>query len=115
MDEASLQGNQPIADATAVVLAGGKSSRMGRPKALLLFDNEPLIAHIVGALQHGFGEVVVVAAPGQELPSLPVKLVRDAVPFQGPVGGFYYWIIADGSEFSFVTSCDGRCLGPELV
>src|SRR5881227_1142394 len=83
MDEASLQGNQPIADATAVVLAGGKSSRMGRPKALLLFDNEPLIAHIVGALKHGFGEVVVVAAPEQELPSLPVKLVRDEVPYQG--------------------------------
>src|SRR5207245_9797115 len=68
MDEPNLQGNQPIADATAVVLAGGKSSGMGKPKALLLFDNEPLIAHIVGALKHGFGEVVVGAAPGQELP-----------------------------------------------
>ena len=115
MDEPSLQGNQAIADATAVVLAGGKSSRMGRPKALLLFDNEPLIAHIVGALQHGFGEVVVVAAPGQELPSLPVKLVRDEVPYQGPVGGIYYGLKAAGSEFSFVTSCDAAFLSPPLI
>jgi len=115
MDEPNLQGNQPIADATAVVLAGGKSSRMGKPKALLLFDNEPLIAHIVGALKHGFGEVVVVAAPGQELPSLPVKLVRDEVPYQGPVGGIYYGLKAAGSEFSFVTSCDVAFLSPPLI
>src|SRR5882724_6733293 len=102
MDAASSPGDRLAADATAVVLAGGKSSRMGKPKALLLFDNEPLIAHIVGALKHGFGEVVVVAAPGQELPSMPVKLVRGEVPYQGPVGGIYYGLKAADSEFSFV-------------
>ena len=78
------------AAATAVVLAGGKSSRMGRPKALLLFDGEPLIVHIVRALKHMFAEIVVVAAPEQELPDLPVTLVRDEVAYQGPVGGIYY-------------------------
>ena len=43
----NLPGDQPIPDATAVVLAGGKSSRMGRPKSLLLFDGKPLIVHLV--------------------------------------------------------------------
>ena len=52
----------------AVVLAGGKSSRMGSSKALLPFDNEPLIVHIVRALNRIFAETVVVAAPGQEMP-----------------------------------------------
>ena len=45
-------------DATAVVLAGGKSSRMGRPKALLLFDGEPLIVHLARALERMLAETV---------------------------------------------------------
>ena len=49
--ESNRQGVPSLADATAVVLTGGKSSRMGRPKSLLLFDGEPLIVHIVRALK----------------------------------------------------------------
>lgn len=93
-------------NASAVILAGGKSSRMGRPKALLPFDNEPLIVHILRALRVMFADVVVVAAPEQELPTLPATVVRDDVPFQGPVGGIYYGLKAAGGDFSFVTSCD---------
>ena len=115
MDEPSLQGNQPIADATAVVLAGGKSSRMGRPKALLLFDNELLIAHIVRALKRMFAETVIVAAPEQELPELPAILVRDEVAYQGPVGGIYYGLKAASGNFCFVTSCDVPFFNPALI
>jgi molybdopterin-guanine dinucleotide biosynthesis protein A len=79
---------------TAIVLAGGRSSRMGRPKAMLAFDNEPLIVHIVATLQRLFPEVVVVAAPGQDLPGMPVTLVRDDVAYQGPVGGICYGLRA---------------------
>ena len=57
---------------------------MGTPKALLLFDGTPLIVHIVATLRRLFAEVVVVAAPGQDLPSMPVTLVRDEVAYQGP-------------------------------
>ena len=115
MDEASIQGNQPFAYATAVVLAGGKSSRMGRPKSLLLFDGEPLIAHIVRALKRMFAETVIVAAPEQELPDLPAILVRDEVAYQGPVGGIYYGLKAAGGNFCFVTSCDVPFLNPALI
>jgi molybdopterin-guanine dinucleotide biosynthesis protein A/molybdopterin converting factor small subunit len=115
MDEASIQGIQPFADATAVVLAGGKSSRMGRPKSLLLFDGEPLIAHIVRALKRMFAETVIVAAPEQELPDLPAILVRDEVAYQGPVGGIYYGLKAASGNFCFVTSCDVPFLNPALI
>src|ERR1700754_288048 len=98
--------HQPIPDTTAVVLAGGKSSRMGRPKSLLLFDGEPLIVHIVRALKRMFAETVIVAAPDQELPDLPATLVRDEVAYQGPVGGIYYGLKASRGKFCFVTSCD---------
>src|SRR5438445_5127928 len=104
-DETNLPAAQPIADATAVVLAGGKSSRMGRPKSLLLFAGEPLIVHIVRALQQMFAETVVVAAPEQDLPDLPARLARDEIPHQGPVGGLYYGLRAASGSVCFVTSC----------
>ena len=113
--ETNLRGAQPIADATAVVLAGGKSSRMGRPKSLLLFDGEPLIVHIVRALKQMFAETIVVAAPEQELPNLGAILVRDEVAYQGPVGGIHYGLKAASGEFCFVTSCDVPFLNLALI
>ncbi len=100
---------------SAVVLAGGKSSRMGRPKAMLPFGGEPLVVHVVRRLGLLFPDVVVVAAPGQELPELPVTLVRDDVAYQGPVGGIVYGLRECGSAAAYVTSCDVPFLSLALV
>jgi len=110
-----MDDHRTIADATAVVLTGGKSSRMGRPKALLPFDDEPLIAHVVRRLGRVFAETVVVAAPDQELPPLPVTLVRDEIAYQGPVSGIYHGLKASTKEVCFVTSCDAPFLNLALV
>lgn len=112
-----MRAMQPTVDvrASAVVLAGGKSSRMGTSKALLLFDNQPLIVHIVDTLTRLFAEVVVVASPGQEIPSMPVTLVRDDVAYQGPVGGLCYGLKAATEEICFVTACDSAFLSPALI
>jgi molybdenum cofactor guanylyltransferase len=110
-----MESHQPITNASAVILTGGKSSRMGRPKALLPFNGEPLIVHIVRALHQLFPDIVVVAAPEQELPQLPATLVRDEVPFQGPVGGIYYGLKAAFGEYCFVTSCDVAFLNFSLI
>jgi molybdopterin-guanine dinucleotide biosynthesis protein A/molybdopterin converting factor small subunit len=88
---------------------------MGRPKALLLFDGDPLILHIVRALQPLFVETVVVASADQELPPLPVTVVRDEVAYQGPVGGIYYGLKAASREVCFLTSCDAPFLNLSLV
>lgn len=100
---------------SAVILAGGKSSRMGRAKALLLFDGEPLIVHIVRALQSLFDNIVVVAAPDQELPELPVTLARDEIAYRGPVSGIYHGLSATRHEVSFVGSCDMPFLSLPLI
>ena len=102
-------------DFTAVILAGGKSSRMGRPKALLPFGNEPLIAHLVRRLEHKFTLVVVVASPEQELPPLAAKVVRDEIAYQGPVGGIYYGLKAAIGTGAFVTSCDAAFLNLPFI
>jgi len=110
-----MTGCPTLPDASAVVLAGGKSSRMGSSKAFLRFDDEPILVHIVRTLRRIFSEIIIVAAPEQELPSLPVAVVRDQVAHQGPVGGLCYGLKATGTSFSFVTSCDVAFLNPELI
>ena len=110
-----MESHRTITDASAVILVGGKSSRMGRPKALLPFDGEPLIVHVVRALKKMFAETVVVAAPDQELPSLPAVLVRDEVAYQGPVSGIYHGLKAATNDVGFVTSCDAPFLNLQLI
>ena len=107
----------PVGDvrASAIVLAGGRSSRMGTSKALLLFDNQPLVVHIVATLKRLFADVVVVASPTQEIPSMPITLVRDEVAYQGPVGGLCYGLKAATREICFVTACDSAFLSPQLI
>jgi molybdopterin-guanine dinucleotide biosynthesis protein A/molybdopterin converting factor small subunit len=101
--------------AAAVVLAGGRSSRMGQPKAMLRFAGEPLVSHLVRRLKTVFDGIVVVAAPGQELPAVPAKVVHDEVPYRGPVGGIYYGVTAAEATLSFVTSCDAPFLNLALI
>jgi molybdopterin-guanine dinucleotide biosynthesis protein A len=88
---------------------------MGQPKALLLFDGEPLLVHLVRMLQHLVTDIVVVAAPGQEIPSLPVTLIRDDVPHQGPAAGLYYGLHVAQHEACFVSACDTPFLHLPLI
>jgi molybdopterin-guanine dinucleotide biosynthesis protein A len=101
--------------AAAIVLAGGRSSRMGQPKALLPFSGETLIARVVRTLKASFGEIVVVAAADQELPDLPVTLVRDQTPYQGPVGGMCYGLRVVSGDPCFITSCDAPFLNLQII
>ena len=100
---------------SAVILAGGRSSRMGMPKAMLPFAGQPLIRHIVGKLQSLFTDIVVVASPGQALPAMPVTVVHDEVAYQGPVGAIRYGLQAVQAEWAFVTSCDSVFLSTALI
>jgi len=110
-----MDKEQTAVNASAVVLAGGKSSRMGQAKALLPFGHEPLISHIVGVLNRHFDDIVIVAAPQDEFPPLPARVARDEIPYQGPVGGIYYGLQAVRGEVCFVTSCDAPFLDLRLV
>ena len=59
----------------AVILCGGESKRMGRPKAWLTFGGERMLQRVVRLVANVVDDVAVVAAPGQELPSLPPSII----------------------------------------
>jgi molybdopterin-guanine dinucleotide biosynthesis protein A len=100
---------------SGIVLAGGESRRMGRPKALLPFAGEILIVRVLKRLSAVTDEQVVVVAPGQDLPDLPARLVRDPEPHRGPVAGLAVGLAAARAPRAFVTSCDSPFLSLDLV
>ena len=103
----------------AVVLCGGESSRMGRPKAWLPFGGEPLLVRVVGHIRAVAAPIVVVAAPGQDVPELPasIEVVRDEVSGRGPLQGMLAGLsaLAGRADVAFVSSTDAPFLRPELV
>jgi molybdopterin-guanine dinucleotide biosynthesis protein A len=109
----------PIPDLAAIVLCGGQSSRMGSPKAWLEFDGEPLLARVVRRIAEAAREIVVVAAPGQEIPFLPaeVLVVRDPVSGRGPLQGIAAGLDAlqGRATMAFVSSTDVPFIHPELI
>jgi molybdopterin-guanine dinucleotide biosynthesis protein A len=90
---------------------------MGRPKALLPFGPEALLTRVARACAEVCGEIVVVAAEGQELPALPegARVVRDGAPEQGPLEGLAAGLAAVRAPAAFCTSCDVPFLRPALV
>jgi len=102
-----------------IVLCGGKSSRMGAPKALLPFGPELMLQRVVRLLRQAVEPIVVVAAADQELPELPadVIVVRDRREYRGPLEGIAGGLAAlpPDCEAAYATGCDVPFLEPRFV
>ncbi len=107
-------------DLGAVILCGGQSRRMGRPKAWLPFGPEVLLQRSVRLVGRAVaGPIVVVAAPGQDLPELPgsVAIVRDPVADRGPLQGLAAGLAAlpDRVELAYASATDVPFLEPAWI
>lgn len=104
----------------AILLLGGRSTRMATAKADLNWQGEPLAAHIARVLQSAVaGPVIAVAAPDQIIPPLPegVEVTRDRVAEEGPLRGVEAGLLAlgDRAETVFIASVDTPLLHPVFV
>ena len=108
-----------VKSASAIILAGGRSARMGQPKATLLLGGITLIERTVIELARAFDDVVVVAAPesaANELPALgAVTIVHDENAYRGPVGALARGLRAARHELAFACSCDLPMLRSEVA
>lgn len=106
-------------NAGAIVLAGGKSTRMGTPKALLPFGTETMLQRVIRLLGDVVSPIIVVAARDQPLPPLPpdVIVTRDEREGRGPLEGLRAGLKAlpPDVEAAYVTSCDAPLLVPGFV
>ena len=102
-----------------IILCGGRSTRMGRDKATLPFGPELMLQRVARLLGEAVEQIVVVAAPGQELPPLPeaVHVVHDQREGRGPLEGIAAGlrVLAGTADAAYVTSCDVPLLEPAFV
>ena len=103
----------------AIVLAGGRSRRMGRAKAMVDAGGEPLVVRVCRAVAAACDPVLLVAAPDQVLPAMPdVRLVRDMTPFAGPLLGVWTGLAAIAPTEpgrTLITGVDAVAITPELI
>jgi molybdopterin-guanine dinucleotide biosynthesis protein A len=94
----------------AIVLCGGKSTRMGTSKAMLPFGPETMLQRVVRLLGTTVFPIVAVAARDQELPALPASVIvtRDEREARGPLEGLRAGLKAlpESVDAAYVTSCD---------
>jgi molybdopterin-guanine dinucleotide biosynthesis protein A len=106
-------------DTAGIILAGGKSTRLGRDKASEILLERSLLQHVVDHLDGVLDEIVVVKAPGQDLPATvsttPLRVVEDAFPGTGPLGGIYTGLIATEASACIAVACDMPVLQPALL
>lgn len=101
---------------TGIILAGGKSSRMGIDKSLLKLGNKTLIEHVVDAIRPYVSAVVIVTNNEEKFSFLNnVSFVPDIIKNQGPFIGLISGIKSIDTKWCFVTSCDMPLIDGNII
>ncbi len=100
---------------TAIVLAGGKSSRMGENKLFLQINGKTFVERILDLLNPLFPEVIFISNRPEELEKFRVKVFKDIYPYYGPLAGIHSGLIHSNTEYNFVVSIDMPFINSELI
>ena len=101
---------------TGIVLAGGKSTRLGAAKALLRFGDETFLERAVSAVRPLCRQIIVVSAPGSSPPELDgCVMVEDKKPGLGPLGGLVTGLAISDDEWHLTLACDLPLVRPEML
>ena len=99
---------------TGVILAGGKSSRMGSDKGLLLINGRPMIQMIIDAMKPLVKEIIIISG-NDAYGELGYQVYPDIIKEKGPVGGIYTALSHAETEFSLCVSCDTPYVTTKLL
>jgi aldehyde:ferredoxin oxidoreductase len=99
---------------SAVVLAGGKSLRMGTDKALLKWREKNFLETLLYTLSM-FRSSFVSTADKTQYKTLRYRTIPDLYPGIGPVGGIYASLLASDDDYLFVTACDTPFMSADLI
>ena len=100
----------------AVILAGGKNSRIKREKSLLKIDNKPLLGNIVSTLSNSFEELIVITSKNEIKAEFPyLTFYNDEFIDCGPLAGIHAAFKNSDADFLFVCACDMPNLNPEII
>ncbi len=100
---------------TGVILAGGKSRRMGRNKAFLRLGNDTLIGHVIERLQSITHDLLLITNNPDEYVHLDIEMYNDIIQNVGTLGGIHSGLTYASHETVICVGCDSPFLSPNLL
>lgn len=100
---------------SGVVLAGGRNSRMGCPKAFLEIGGKKMIDIILEKLRQFSAEVIIVTDKKEDFVDYECKVIQDIIEGCGPLGGIYTGLREISGEAGFFVACDTPYLRGDLL
>jgi molybdenum cofactor guanylyltransferase len=99
---------------TAIILCGGRSSRMGHDKASLPIDGDTFLGRAIRVAREVAADVIVVGRPSQHTPD-GVRAVHDPVAGLGPLAGLAAGLAASHTDLNVVIACDMPLIRPAVL
>ena len=99
---------------TGIILAGGKSSRMGTDKGLLQLCGKHIVGYAIEALS-GICNRIIISSTSDAYQSLGYEVIADEIPGIGPMGGVYSALKESKTEKNLILSCDLPFVSKELL
>ena len=105
-----------MTEASAIILAGGRNTRIARTKAFIqLPTGESILQKILKVLQKIFPEIIIVTNQKQAYLRFGVQVVEDLIKGSGPLGGIFTGLCFSASKRNFVVGCDMPFIKPALI
>ena len=100
---------------TGIILAGGKSTRMGRDKSFILFSGRPLIEVVIDKISALCNDLIIVTNDPQPYEKYSLRVEIDILKDKGPLGGIYTGLMYSKDKYNFVVACDMPFLNHDLM
>ena len=106
---------EEITHMTGLIMAGGKSRRLGQDKRFLTLGGKSCLQHVLDAYRDLFDEILIVADAKEPFQSVGVRVVEDLIPGAASLGGLYTGLFYAEEERVFAAAADMPCLSPETI
>mgnify|MGYP000020578250 CR=1 FL=1 len=105
---------KPVANTTAIILAGGQSSRMGEDKGLMNLEGQPMIQYIIDSVKQIASNIIIIAND-KAYEQFGFEVHEDLVKEKGPLVGIVTGLSASKTELNWIISCDAPYVSKDLL
>lgn len=102
-------------DVTGIILAGGKSTRMGENKSFLKLGDKTVIEKITNLMKNIFKTVLLITNTPEEYEFLSIPIFEDIYKYKGPLAGIHSGLTNSKTQNNFVISCDIPLMTEEMI
>lgn len=102
-------------DITGIILAGGKSTRMGENKSFLKIDGITVIERVIKLMSSIFNDVILITNTPKEYEFVDITMYKDIFEYKGPLAGIHSGLSNTTTEENFIISCDMPLINPEMI